>query len=189
MQVKHMEVTHRNEVRQPDSGFTIFETMIASTILTICSLGVVAMIANFIATDTRNKFDTTTMMLAHSIVEQIEATAVGAGTADLTDCAGNTQTIDTQIGGAQLNAAGNAIDFTETSPPANYRMVYVVKSPCTTTGIEQATYDLRWHIDLIGAGTSPKNTYVITVSAQMLNRGFGNMFFAAPVTLRLMLGD
>ncbi len=173
----------------PDSGISLVEVLLASSVLAICSLGVIGMITSSIATDTRNKFDSTTTMLAQSIVEQIAATAVGSGTANLTDCAGNTFSINTQAGGAPLNGAGTAISFAS-SAPDGYHLEYVVKSPCTEAGIEQATYDVRWRVELLGAGTpTPTNTYLLTVSAQMLNRGFGNMFFALPVTLRVMLGS
>jgi len=170
-----------------ESGISLIEVLLATTVLAICSLGVIGMVASSIATDTRNKFDSTTTMLAQSIVEQIAATAIGNGTATLTDCAGNAHAINTQAGGSALNALGNAISFSQTNPPADYRMVYVVKSPCQTTGIEQATYDVRWNISQIGPGTT--NTYMLTVSAQMLNRGNGNINFALPVTLRVMLGN
>src|SRR4051812_45731705 len=148
-----------------ESGISLIEVLLATTVLAICSLGVIAMVASSIATDTRNKFDSTTTMLAQSIVEQIAATAIGNGTATLTDCAGNAHPINTQAGGASLNAAGNAINFSQSTPPADYRMVYVVKSPCMTSGIEQATYDVRWNISQIGSGTT--NTYMLTVSSQM----------------------
>jgi type II secretory pathway pseudopilin PulG len=171
-----------------ESGITLIETLIATVVLTICSLGAIGLIGSSIASNTRNKFDSTTTMLAQSIVEQIAATAVGSGIASLTDCAGTAWTIDTQAGGAAV--VNGRIDFTEASPPTNYRMQYVVKSPCTTTGIEQAVYDVRWNVELIGASAgTPTNTYLLTVGAQMLNRGQGNKFFAAPVTLRVMLGN
>lgn len=172
-----------------ESGITMIEVLLASSIMAICSLSLMALIGNSIASNTRNKFDSTTTMLAQSIVEQIAATVVGSGTATLTDCAGTAWTIDTTPGGATLNAAGSAIAFTQSSPPANYRMQYVVKSPCTASGIEQAVYDVRWNVQLIGSGSTPTNTFLVTVGAQMLDRGQGNKYFAAPVTLRIMLGN
>lgn len=172
-----------------ESGITMVETLLASAVMAICSLALMALIGGSIASNTRNKFDSTTTMLAQSVVEQINATVVGSGTATLRDCAGTAFTIDTAPGGAVLNANSNAISFSQASPPASYHMDYVVKSPCAADGIEQAVYDVRWHVDLIGAGTTPTNTYLITVSAQMKDRGFGNKYFASPVTLRVMLGN
>jgi hypothetical protein len=170
-----------------ESGITMIEVLLASTVLTISSLGLIGLIASSIATDTRNKFDSTTTMLAQSIVEQIASTAIGSGTASLTDCAGNTWSIDTQPGGATVT--NGAIDFSQTSPPAAYHLDYVIKSPCATTGIEQAVYDVRWNIEKIGASSTPTNTYLLTVSARMKDRGQGNRNFALPVTLRVMLGN
>jgi len=170
-----------------ESGITMIEVLLASTVLTIASMGLIGLIASSIATDTRNKFDSTTTMLAQSIVEQIASTAIGSGTASLTDCAGTAWNIDTQPGGATIT--NGAIDFSQTSPPAAYHMDYVVKSPCTSSGIEQAVYDVRWNIELIGASTTPTNTYLLTVSSRMKDRGQGNRQFALPVTLRVMLGN
>jgi hypothetical protein len=157
--------------------------------MVICSLSLVGLIASSIASNTRNKFDSTTTMLAQSIVEQISATVVGSGVATLNDCAGTAWTIETQPGGAALNALGTGIDFAQASPPAGYRMQYVVKSPCAVSGIEQAIYDVRWNVELVGSGVAPTNTFLLTVSAQMLNRGQGNKYFAAPVNLRILLGN
>ena len=171
----------------PQSGITMIEVLLASTVLTIASMGLIGLIASSIATDTRNKFDSTTTMLAQSIVEQIASTAIGSGTASLTDCAGNTWSIDTQPGGALVT--DGAIDFSETSPPSLYHLDYVIKSPCTTAGIEQAVYDVRWNVEKIGASTTPTNTYLLTVGARMKDRGQGNRQFALPVSLRVMLGN
>src|SRR5262245_37912165 len=131
-----------------ESGITMIEVLLASTVLTIASMGLIGLIASSIATDTRNKFDSTTTMLAQSIVEQIASTTIGSGIASVTGCAGKTWTIDTGAAGGQGGAAvsNGASDWSETSPPASYHLDYVIKSPCTSTGIEQAVYDVRWNI-------------------------------------------
>jgi len=167
----------------------MIETLLAASIMAVCSMALIGLIGGSVASNTRNKFDSTTTMLAQSVAEQIKATVIGSGTATLTDCAGTSFTIDTAPGGSALNTTSNAISFAETTPPANYHMDYVVKSPCNANGIEQATYDVRWHVDLVGSGVAPTNTYLLTISSQMKNRGFGNKFFASPVTLRVMLGN
>ena len=48
-------------------------------------------------------------------------------------------------------------------------MNYVLRAPCASTGAIQATYDVRWHVDIVGAteGT-PTNTYLVTVGAKRL---------------------
>ena len=150
------------------SGTSLIEVMLASLMIMVCALGILGLISATIATNHRNKVDSTQTMLAKSIVEQVHSTLIGTGTSSLTDCSGTTWTIDTAPGGADLSSSG--IDFSQTSVPDNYHMTYVVKSPCTSTGVQQASYDVRWHVDLVGAPTTPTNTYMITVAAQMQDR-------------------
>jgi hypothetical protein len=180
-------MTLKTPSRNPESGISMIEVLMAGTILTICSIGMVALVSTSIATNNRNKVDSTTTMLAGSIIEQINSTIIGSETASLTDCAGTVWTINTAPGGADLS--GSNIDFTQTSPPADYFMNYVVNSPCTSTGALQAVYDVRWNVDIVGAPSTPTNTFMITVGARMQNGGQGNLFFAAPVNLRVMTGN
>ena len=165
----------------------MIEVLVASAIMAVCSLSVMALIGSSIASNTRNKFDSSTMILVQSVVEQIAATVIGSGSSTLTDCNGTAFTISTTPGGATVTS--DKIDFTEASPPSNYRMLYVVKSPCVSTGIEQAVYDVRWNVELVGAGVSATNTFLLTVGGQMLDRGQGNKFFASPINVRILLGN
>src|SRR5438128_5194982 len=91
------------------AGITMIETMMASAILVIGSLSMVGLIVGSIATNNRNKLDSTQTMLATSIVEQIDSTIIGSGTSNLIDCGDVTHTIDTAPGGANLS--GTKIDF------------------------------------------------------------------------------
>src|SRR5262245_26934064 len=97
--------------RRSDAGITMIETMMAALILVVGSLGMVGLIVKSIATNNRNKLDSTQMMLATSIAEQIDSTIIGSGESSLVDCSGLSHTIDTVPGGATLNGAN--IDFTE----------------------------------------------------------------------------
>ena len=46
-------------------------------------------------------------------------------------------------------------------------MTYVLRAPCTSTGDLQATYDVRWNVDIVGqAESTPTNTYLVTVGAR-----------------------
>jgi hypothetical protein len=170
------------------AGITMIEMLMAGTILVITSMGMIGLIVGSIATNNRNKMDSTQSMLATSILEQINSTFIGSGTSSLTDCAGTSWTVDTSVGvsgsaGAALSGA--AIDFSETSPPTGYFMTYILNSPCTSTGTRQGIYDVRWHLDHI-TGTS---TYMLTVSSKFKGHGEGDRFFALPVTLRVMAGN
>ena len=186
--------TMDRDLRRSEAGITMIETAIAAFILIIGSLGMIALIIGSIATNNRNKLDSTQTMLATSIVEQINSTIIGTGQSSLTDCAGVTHTIDTTPGGANLSGPG--IDFSENIGSVvaknNYHMDYVLRTPCDDTGTPQGTYDVRWHVDIVGADlspASPTNTYLLTIGAKLKNHGEGNRFFALPVTMRVMSGN
>ena len=171
-----------------EAGITMIETMMASFILIVGSLSMVGLIIGSIATNNRNKLDSTQTMLATSIVEQIDSTIIGTGTSTLTDCAGASHTINTQPGGATLN--GEKIDFTQASAAvtSGYRMDYVLRTRCIGSGALQGTYDVRWHVDIVGSVTDTK-TYMLTIGAKLKDRGQGNKFFSSPVTVRVMSGN
>lgn len=179
----------RKYSNRPDAGVTLIETMLAGAILTIGSLSLVGLIAGSIVTNNRNKIDSTQTMLAQSIVEHVNSNLIGDAQSTVIDCEGTTHSIDTYVGGATLNAAGTAVDFTEdidaVTAKDNYHMDYYVNNPCTGAGTLQAIYDVRWNVQQI-TGT---NTYILTVSAQMKGHGEGNRYFSAPVTLRVMSGN
>ena len=184
--VRQAMLKHKNG-RNPESGITVIEVLVATVILLVCSLSILGLVATSIAMNNRNKMDSTGTMLAQSIVEQIKATIIGSEDSSLTDCLGTVWPIDTAPGGATLN--GSKIDFTETSPPDGYHMVYVVKSPCTTSGTQEMTYDVRWNVSIVGAPLSPTNTFLLTVGARTLGHGEGNTFYALPINFRVMVGN
>ena len=174
--------------RSKETGSALIEMLVAGAILMIGSMGMVGLLVGAIATNNRNRMDSSQTMLAESILEQIHSTFNGTGVSALQDCSGTNWTVDTTIPnvgsvGAQLN--GGVIDFSEATPPAGYHMNYVVNKPCSSTGAIDGTYDVRWHLDQIGT----TNTYLITVSARLKDHGEGDRVFAFPVTLRFMTGS
>lgn len=174
--------------KSSQAGVSLIETLVACVILTILSLSMIGLIVTAIATNNRNKIDSTQTMLAESILEQIHSTFNGNGISALADCSGINHTIDTTIpntGSVGAALIGSKIDYTQTSPPTGYHMDYVIRTPCDTTGDIVGTYDVRWHLDQVGA----TNTYMITVSARLKDHGEGNLQFALPVTLRFMSGS
>ena len=180
------------QLRKPEAGITLVETMMAAAVLVIGSLSMIGMIIGSIASNNRNKIDSTQTMLTESMLEQINSTFVGSGDTTLVDCAGNSHAISTDVpvsGAAGSALSGAAIDFTEASPPTGYHMDYVLSTPCTSTGTVQGTYDVRWRIDAIGSGATATHSYLLTVSTQLRGHGEGNKFFSAPVTLRMMSGN
>jgi Tfp pilus assembly protein PilV len=174
-------------MRISQSGIGVIEVLVATLILMVCSLGIVGLISASIATNNRNKLDSTGTMLTQAVIERVKSTIIGSGTSSLADCNGVTWTIDTSPGGSAVSGTG--IDFTETSPPTDYHMDYVVRSPCATTGTEITTYDVRWHVELVGAPATPTSTFLITVGARMKGHSEGNLFFSLPVSFRVMAGN
>ena len=186
-----MEKTREEKTnKKRQSGITMIETMMAAFVLVVGSLSMVGLIVKSIATNNRNKLDSTQMMLATSIAEQINSTIIGSGTSNLTDCAATTHTIDTQPGGANLDDAD--VDFSENiavDPSKDlYHMDYVLRTPCSSTGAFQGTYDVRWHVDIIGSAAETK-TYLLTIGARLKDHGEGNLFFSAPVSVRVLSGN
>jgi Tfp pilus assembly protein PilV len=172
------------------AGITLIETMLAASILAIGSLGMMGIIIGSIASNNRNKIDSTQTMLASSILEAIDSTVIGSGSSTLTDCAGTPWPILTTVPPAGYTGApltGTTVDYTQ-AQVAGYSMNYVVSTPCTSSGAKQGTYDVRWHIDAVGT-FGQTSTYLLTVSAKLQNHGEGNMFFSAPITLRVMSGN
>jgi Tfp pilus assembly protein PilV len=174
--------------RRVDAGITMIETLMAAGVLVIGSIGMLSLIVTAIATNNRNKIDSTQTMLAESILEQISSTFQGAtSTSSLVDCAGNTWTIDTTVSGSASTGAplsGANIDFSQ-AQVTNWSMNYVVTTKCSSNGVVQGTYDVRWNLSQI-TGTQ---TYLITVGARLLGHGEGNEYFSLPVTLRFLAGS
>ena len=181
-----VEEPGRNSAR----GVSLIEVLFASVILIIVSLSIMGVVATAIAMNHSNKVGSTGTMLGQSVVEQIKATIIGSGSSSLTDCAGALWTINTAPGGAALS--GSTIDFTQSSPPANYHMNYVVKSPCSGSGVQARTYDVRWNVSIVGADASPPaptNTYLITVGARLQGHSEGNLIYPTAVNFRVMAGN
>jgi hypothetical protein len=186
-------IAAKERARSSESGISLVETLMASVILVIGLLAMAGLIVGSIATNNRNRHDSTQTMLATSIVEQINSTIVGAGTSTMLDCAGTAHTINTLPGGANLS--GTDIDFTENifadTTKAAYHMDYVLRTPCSSTSAAaQRTYDVRWHLEIVGAAAaSPTNTYLLTIGSRLKDHGEGNKFFSKPVTMRVMSGN
>ena len=159
--------------RNPEAGLTMLEVLFGAVVMTIGFMGLIGLVVTAIASNNRNKLDSTATMLTQAVVEQINSTIIGTGTATITDCNGTTWNIATSIGGAALSGAN--IDFSQTAPPTNYHMDFAV---CP---VGQANhYDVRWNVQQMTS-----DVYLITVGARLRGQGTtSNKFFALPVTLR-----
>lgn len=196
MRKRFLQIRRLRAARQ--SGMTMVELLIAMTVLAIGVAGILGLVLLAIATNARNKGDTTGTMLAQLVMEQIEVIpANNNGNLQILDCAGVVKTISLAPGGATLTAAGQ-IDWTQapTAVQAGYQMTY---SACAPNN-QWITYDIRWNIAALGPApngwlNTSNKPYVkaVTVSARPSQAQFASAatalrYFAPPVTLRTVVG-
>ena len=175
-----MQVMLRRERRRNSQvGMSLIELMVAGVVLVVGFAGVMVLMMQAVASNGRNNKDTTAASVAQMVLERIQTLPEGsATTTTVTDCASQSWTIDSAVGGSGLT--GGAVDFSA-AKVANYNMQYVV---CDNTG-QQTTYDVRWNI----AAATTHTSYVV-VGVRPLGAASGNLrFFALPVNLRVMVGQ
>lgn len=183
--------------RRREAGMTLIELMIAMVVLAIGMAGVMILITTAIATNSRNKGDTSATMVAQMVLEKIASYPANLnGVIIVQDCRpanlGGPQnlSIATTAGpmkngaGALPDANGN-IDWTQNAAavPANYQMTYYV---CGAQGTA-APYDIRWNIVQMNNIGGVTYTKLIVVSARPLGVLGGvaqGMYYQPPVTLR-----
>jgi prepilin-type N-terminal cleavage/methylation domain-containing protein len=167
-------------------GFSLLELSIAMAVLLVGLLGGIVVISMASVNNGRSRFHTNAATMAQSALERILAIPQSAtGTAaqsKIMDCAGNTFTIETAVGGSDIITGGGAfsgsIDFSKPPVPF-YSMSYAM---CSSAG--GGIYDVRWRVD---PGPTP-STQVITVGARTVNAS-GAAMLALPYTLRHLRGD
>jgi prepilin-type N-terminal cleavage/methylation domain-containing protein len=187
-----VEIAKRNKFmgHEKRQGFSLVELMFAMFVLTVGVLGGMTMILMGMTRNNTNRVDTTATNAAQTVMEAIAgAPANSTGTlSGITDCLGNTMTINTSPGtgtaGAPLQANNVDIDFSAAAV-TGYQMTYTVCNNAANKNGLQTTYDVRWRITALG-GTLGK---LVTVSARQpfIGRQTG-IGFITPVTLRTIVG-
>src|SRR5690242_2622141 len=84
-----------NRRRKAGDGFAMIELMIALTVLTVGLMGLLSLILASINSNGRNKLDSAGTLVAQGVIEQIAAQNTLSTAPSVTDCAGNTSTINT----------------------------------------------------------------------------------------------
>jgi len=172
--------------RNPESGMTLIELMIASVVLIFGMLSIMGLLMLAIGNNGRSKIDSGATMLTQVVLEQVSAKLAGGGPGSITDnsaCGagpGTKHTINEQPGGANL--VGGKIDFTQSQGAlvgGNYAMNYTDCNNNVTMN-----YDVRWNIQSIGAN----GTYLVTVGARPKSFKAGRFTFAIPVSMRAYVG-
>ena len=185
-----------------ESGFSLVELLIAMFIMAIGLAAIAILMTSAIAANQRNKVNTTSTMLAQTVLDQIAAkSAKDSANISINDCTGTAKTIATASGAAPngagatlltVNGVGTFagdIDYTQAyaAVPANYGMIY---TDCGAGGT-QINYEVRWNVMAMPAAmgaTTSTFVKVVTVTARQQNAGNGLGFFARPVTLRTIVG-
>ncbi|HWR13242.1 MAG TPA: prepilin-type N-terminal cleavage/methylation domain-containing protein [Terriglobales bacterium] len=183
----------RKRSSRSESGMTMIELMIAMTVLAIGLGGVMILISGAIASNNRNKMDTTATTLAEMVMERIAAAGPDANTTfTITDCTAPTPvalTVDPRGSttglGAAVDSQGN-IDFSGTAP-AGYSINYM---SCGAGGT-QSRYNIRWRVQTISGSGNVVYSKLVTVSARQVGAASTARerlkFFAIPATLRTVV--
>ena len=173
------------------SGLSLLELMFAITILAIGMAAGMILITGAIASNNRNKLDTTATMLSQGLLEQIIAFGPDpAGTFNVTDCLGNITAVDPRVQAGQPSSGATVVNgqisFAGTAPPG-YGMQY---TECRANG-QTATYDVRWYVQTLNASPGPPRkiyTKLVIVSARQTGTNNGGpsalLLFSPPITLR-----
>lgn len=182
-------------------GFSLLEFLIAMVILTIGVGGLLPLMLASITLDKKAAGDTTSVMVAEVVLEQISAAGAnysGVLPNPIQDCAtpANSWNIDMtsavvgggsagQYGGngAQLTNQG-AIDWTQSynNVPAGFAMKYVA---CSTTNDTPVTYDVRW--DVIRTSSSDSTKMVVISARPFISQPWA-MGYIAPINMRTIVG-
>ena len=169
----------KGTIPRDERGMSLIELMIALVVLVVGVVGSMSLIGLSIGSNGRSRQQSNSTAIVQLVAEKISSVKASTSpTLTITDCAGNSSTIATAVGGSALTSVG-AVDFTQ-SPVSTYQMLF---TDCATGGM-QFTYDVRWNI------TQP-TPYIkfLTVSAQKQNAGTDMKFFSLPVTIRTLIGQ
>ena len=164
--------------RREERGMTLIELLIAMVVLMIGVVGCMSLVAISIGGDSRSRQQSNATSVSQMLTEKISSVKASTSpTLTVTDCVGNSFTVNTAAGGAPLT--GGAVDFTQATV-AGYYMLF---TDCGTSG-RQMTYDVRWNV----VQTTPYAKF-LTVSAKMQSAGTDVKIFSLPVTVRTLVGQ
>jgi len=177
--------------RRQEAGMSLLELMIAMFVLAIGLGGLSGLFLLASQTNTKNSKATSSTMLAQQVLEQISAQHPNSlQLITLTDCAGNSWSINTAGGvgpigaGAQLVTSDSSPYYGGLDPSQDYATIpagYALKYTDCAIGGRQTVYDVRWNIVNLN-----QYTRLITVSARQTSSSnqLGGRVFALPATLR-----
>ena len=168
-------------------GMSLIEMMMACVVLLVGVLAAATLIPLAIGTNSRNRQQSNSTVIAQMLMEKILSVPVGAPTPTLSDCTGTSTTINatgTATGaGATLLSTGDA-DYSQTAgsagDPTGYYMLYTA---CGTNG-RQSIYDVRWNIK-----TPSPYVEQVVISAKLKGSNNNLVLYSRTVTIRSMIGQ
>jgi prepilin-type N-terminal cleavage/methylation domain-containing protein len=202
--MKKTRIRRKDRARKCQAGMTLIELLIAMLVLAVGLSGIMAMVVTALASNGRNRTDTTATLLSQMVIEQLANVPAGTDTViSVTDCTGTQWNINTAGAaapagaGAALEGVGNDnppfwvgsdINFNipaayGAAPGNGYGMRYIT---CGINADQQIAYDVRWNI------TKDASGFVKTVTVATRNTGAANSSltqFAIPVQLKTILGN
>jgi prepilin-type N-terminal cleavage/methylation domain-containing protein len=190
--------------RRGESGMTLIELMIAMVVLATGMCAIAILITTAIASNNRNKGDTTATMVAQTVINKFSTYPANQnGNLTITDCKPNgaqVLTIATAGGaapagqGAALIPVGQAnagnINWLAAAPGANYNMTFYVCAVSNANAATAQPYDVRWNVMNLNTVGGVVFSKLVTVSARPLAPigGASQMkFYQPPVTLRTII--
>lgn len=170
----------RKKAARKERGMSLVELMIAMVILLVGLVGSMSLVALSMGSNGRSRQQGNSTIVSQLIAEKISSVkATTSPTLTVTDCAGNSFTVNTTApGGAPLTSSGD-VDFTQAAV-SGYQMLY---TDCGTSS-RQVTYDVRWNIQ-----QPTPYVKVLTVSTRQQGAGGDLKYFSLPVTIRTLVGQ
>src|SRR3954453_23897955 len=99
--MKNAKVDRKKRARKHEAGMTLIELLIAMLVLAVGLSGIMSMIVTGLASNGRNRTDTTATLLSQMVIEQMANIPANTDAVfNVKDCGGNTFTINTAAGGA-----------------------------------------------------------------------------------------
>lgn len=165
-----------------EAGLTFIELMMAMTLLTVGLAAVLGLITIALASNNRNKKDTTAILISQTVLELLDniPSNIDNRTITIQDCVGRNWTITSAPGGAPLNSGTTNINWSSAYTAAGYSMRY---ETCGLPG-QTAKYDVRWNIQRAG------NLKTVIVATRQMGgtEKSSAMLFAAPAQLKTIFG-
>ena len=205
--LNHLSVRARRWARLGERGFRS-QLMVAMTVLTVGMLGSMIMILAGMQSNTRNKTDSSAVVLDQEILEKFATLKLypAPGFVTIYDCAlnaGNANAHNASLAQGPSPAGAGAILYTTgTAPvPANVGDInWTQPTPALATSVAQGyamlyqtcsgdVYEVRWNIMQSPAPNGSTRLSTLTVSSrQTAAQGSRiGMLFAPPTTLRTLI--